>query len=53
MEQANHLQQTHVGFLSIDPQFGFNNTQVEISMSPLSLLIGFVLGFIACRTLRG
>ncbi|WP_204141279.1 hypothetical protein [Halomicronema sp. CCY15110] len=42
-----------VGFLEIQPQMGWNNTQIEINLSPMSVLIGMVLGCILTIVFRG
>lgn len=34
-----------VAFFRVEPQVGWNNTQIEVNISPLSLFIGIVLGF--------
>jgi hypothetical protein len=42
-----------VGFVEVKPQMGWNNTNIEVNLSPISLLIGLVLGCILTIIFRG
>ena len=42
-----------VGFLEVQPQMGWNNTHIEVNLSPISLLIGMVLGCLLTIIFRG
>jgi hypothetical protein len=42
-----------VGFIELQPQMGWNNTSIEVNLSPISLLIGLVLGCLLTIIFRG
>jgi hypothetical protein len=42
-----------VGFLEVQPQMGWNNTHIEVNLSPISVLIGMVLGCVLTIIFRG
>jgi hypothetical protein len=42
-----------VGLIDIDPQFGWNNTSFEVNLSPISVIVGMVIGAILTILFRG
>ncbi|MEM6434540.1 MAG: hypothetical protein AAF773_11910 [Cyanobacteria bacterium P01_D01_bin.115] len=42
-----------IGLIDAEPQFGWNNTNIEINLSPISLLLGMIVGCLLTLFFRG
>lgn len=42
-----------IGFIDVEPQMGWNNTNIEINLSPISLLLGMIVGCLLTLFFRG